>query len=88
MKLIKTVYNSRLLSPDSYTVECGNKKARFQKGEEKAVGDWVRGIWAKSVFKEPAYIYYNIGWDCDHVLYCKYECEFDWADFGLGEASA
>ena len=88
MKVIKTVYNSNLLPPDSYTVECGKEKALFKKGEEKSVGEWIRSIWAKDAAKEPAYIYYNIDWDCDHVLYCKYEYEFDWADFGFGEATA
>ena len=78
MKVTKTVYNSRLREPYSYTVECNGKKAEFQHGEESKVSEWVKGIWDEQedgFFNtySPAYIYYNIDWDCDHVLYAKYE---------------
>lgn len=80
MTIHKTVYNSRLLPPYSYTVECGGKKAEFRRGEELKVGEWVKSIWAEEedgIFNvySPAYIFYNIDWDADHILYAKYEKE-------------
>ena len=74
LKIRKTILNSRLLSPDSYTVECGSKKARFNATDKLKVGEWIMSIW-KSGEIEPAYVYYNIDWDSDHVLYAKYELE-------------
>ena len=76
MKIKKTVYNHNLRKPDSYTVECGQHKRFFNAGEEKKVGEWVKGLWRQGE-DSPAYVYYNIDWDCDHVLYCKYEFEID-----------
>ncbi len=76
--IIKTVYNHNLRQPDSYTVECGGKKATFKYGDEAKVGAWIEDVWADeedgffNVYS-PAYVYYNIDWDCDHVLYAKYE---------------
>lgn len=52
MKLMKTIYNRNLLPADSYTVECGEHKKMFDKGEEKEVGKWVQKIWEESFFPE------------------------------------
>ena len=76
MKITKTVYNSRLIPPDSYTVECAGQKKTFPVSEAKKVGEWVEGIWENEFFPSPAYIYYNIGWDADHILYAKYEASY------------
>lgn len=78
--IIKTVYNHNLRKPDSYTVEYGGHKATFKRGEEAMIGDWIQDIWTAEedgIFNvhSPAYVYYNIDWDCDHVLYAKYEKE-------------
>ena len=75
MAIKKTVYNSNLRTPDSYTVECAGKVKTFNKGEEKSIGEWIQNIWKDEFFPSEAKVYYNIGWDCDHVLYCKYEQE-------------
>lgn len=79
MNVVKTVFNRSLLPPDSYTVEIDGVKANFNRGEESKVGEFIKSLWAKeedlfgfSVYS-PAYVYYNIGWDNDHVLYAKYE---------------
>ena len=73
-KIVKTVYNNRLLPPDSYTVECGGEKARANKGEEWKIGAWLMSKWQEDPLNhKPGYVYYNIGRDCDHILYCKYE---------------
>ena len=49
--------------------------------EEELIEQWIMAIWHQeedpffpefSVFS-PAYLYYDIDWDCDHVLYAKYE---------------
>lgn len=76
MTINKTIINSRLLPPDSYTVECGGKKAHFSADEKLKVGDWIMSIWKTGNF-QPAYVYYNIDWDSDHVLYAKYELPFE-----------
>ena len=74
----RSVYNSRLMEPDSITVECAKQKATFSYAERSKVGEWVNAIWDSEedgFFNNysPAYVYYNIDWDCDHVLYAKYE---------------
>ena len=79
MTIQKTVYNSRLRPADSYTVECGGRKANFKWNEQQKVGEWIMAVWREQEdgffnTHTPAYVYYNIDWDCDHVLYCKYEC--------------
>ena len=71
--MIKTIYNSNLREPDSYTVECGGKERMFDKSDAKKIGEWIKSLWEGEFFPSPAYIYYNIDWDSDHVLYCKYE---------------
>ena len=47
MTRFKTIINPRLATPDSYTVECGGKKARFPKGEETDIGKWIESVWAE-----------------------------------------
>ena len=72
MKIIRTIYQDRLLPPDSITVECGSKKQDFGVDDKLKVGEWIKAVW-KSGEIQPAYVYYNITWDSDHVLYAKYE---------------
>lgn len=76
IKIHKTIINDRLLPPDSYTVECGSKKADFGINENLKIGEWITSVW-KSGEIRPAYVYYNIDWDSDHVLYAKYELDVD-----------
>ena len=71
--IVKTVYAYNLRPADSYTVECGRHKKTFPASDPKAVGKWIMDIWESEIFPYPAYVYYNIDWDCDHILYCKYE---------------
>ena len=78
MKINRTIYNNRLLTPDSITVECAGQKATFPYAEKAKVGEWCKAIWEKEYdgfFNNfsPAYVYFNIDWDSDHVLYAKYE---------------
>lgn len=72
MNIKKIIYNDNLRTPDSYTVECGGKTMMFNKGEEPLIGEWIKSIWKDEFFPSEASVYYNIDWDCDHVLYCKY----------------
>ena len=74
MKIHKTIINSKLLPPDSYTVECGGMKTSFSADEWFKIGQWITSVW-KSGKIDPAYVYYNIDWDSDHVLYAKYELD-------------
>lgn len=69
----KTIYNENLRHPDSITVECGNERKTFDERDKAGIGEWIQSIWNKEFFPAPAYVYYNIGWDADHVLYCRYE---------------
>ena len=74
----KTVYNRRLITPHSITVECGNKKAEFKYDARCWIGDWIKAVWKEQedgLFNThtPAYVYYNIDWDADHILHSKYE---------------
>ncbi len=78
MKIKKTIINNNLLPPDGYTVTCAGFRSTFNRGEEKKVGEFIKFIWNSGHKYEPAYVYYNIGWDADGVLYCKYEQEFEW----------
>ena len=77
MTRVKTIINPRLATPDSYTVECGGKKARFPKGKETDIGKWIESVWAEQPVPKTAYVYFNIDWDADHVLYCKYDLQLD-----------
>ena len=71
--IFKTIYNANLRPADSYTVECGAHRKTFPHGQEKQIGKWISSIWAEEIFPSPAFVYKNIDWDSDHVLYCKYE---------------
>lgn len=84
MQIIKTVYNENLRTPDGYTVTCGEKRKNFNKGEEENAGKWIRSAWDSEIFPSPAYVYYNIGWDNDHVLYCKYEVRAESEEIDAG----
>lgn len=74
MTIIRTVFNDNLLPPDSYTVECGSRKARFPVDDKSAIGEWIMSVWREGDIA-PAYVYYNINWDSDHVLFAKYELD-------------
>ena len=73
MTRIRTIINDNLRTPDSYTVECGGFKKNFSASEKKEIGSWIKSIWNKEMFPSTAYVYFNIGWDCDHILHCKYD---------------
>ena len=84
----KTVYNHNLLSPDYITARIGNHKikvttryngATYKDACEK-IAQWSIDIWEAQevetlgLFYEPLYLYYDINWDADNILYCKYDC--------------
>ena len=71
-KIEKIIVNPNLRTPDSYTVRCGGKQAYFKKGDELKVGEWILDTWKDDFIPPVAEVYYNIDWDCDNVLYCKY----------------
>lgn len=77
MKLVKTIYNTNLRKPDYYTVEVGNIRKMFPASQKKEIGKFISTVWKEQEqYKEQpdeAYIYYNIDWDSDHVLYCSYK---------------
>ena len=79
MKVIRKIFNHNLRMPDSVTVEVGKHKAIFSYEDRKQVAPYVEEIWKKELDAgksledcTPAYIYYNIDWDCDHVLFARY----------------
>lgn len=76
MKITKTIYNTNLMSPDSIDVVCGEHSRTFDVKDKQEIGKWLLEIWNDEFFPTPAYVYYNINWDRDHVYYCKYEAEF------------
>lgn len=74
----RTVYNPKLCEPYSVTVECGNMSSDFRWKDRAKVGDWMMAIWKSQedgLFNtySPVYVFYNIDWDSDHILYAKYE---------------
>lgn len=79
-KIKKTVFNPNLKKPDSVTVEIfdENENKTISKTfayptENKKVSQWIKSIWEKQeFFCYPARVYFNIGWDDDHILYCEY----------------
>ena len=79
----KTVYNDRLLPPDSYTVRCAGEKAYFKAEDKSKVADWILNVWDTVDCHAPAYVYFNIDWDSDDILYCKYELADEFFGFGL-----
>ena len=79
MKIEKTIYNHNLRKPDSIKVICGSNKKTFNQVDDlKAIGNYIKSIWEEEkknnfgLFFSEAYIYYNIDWDCDNILFCKY----------------
>ena len=77
MKIIKTVYHDNLLPAYSYTVEIGNNKKEFLGKDKRNIGKYVISVWKTEQEYHPAYIYSNIDWDNDHVLYCKYDWKIE-----------
>lgn len=76
MHILKTVYNDRLMPPLSYVVECGTETKRFDRGQERQAGEWMRSMWEESFFPVPARVYYNYGFIGDSLaLYCEYKPE-------------
>lgn len=80
MRVLRHIYNYNLRTPDSVTVEVGSHKRLFAYEDRKEVAPWVEQIWQQELdagksYEEctPAYIYYNIDWDCDHVLFARYK---------------
>ena len=78
--ITRTIFNRKLLEPFSITVECGGKKAEFKYEDRSKIGNWMMAAWKEQEYgffntHSPAYVYYNIDWDADHILYAKYECE-------------
>ena len=77
MILVKTIYNTNLRKPDYYTVEVGNIRKMFPASQKNEIGKFIITVWKEQEqYKEEsdeAYIYYDIDWDSDHVLYCSYK---------------
>ena len=73
----KTIYKPNLLPAYSYTVICGKFKKEFLATNKREIGAYVVNIWKNQLFPEPAFIYANITWDFDNILYCKYELKGD-----------
>lgn len=75
MTITRTIFNANLKRPDSIRVECGEYAKVFAYCDRSQIGAWIKGIWAQDeFFHSAAYVYYDIDWDCNHVLYCIYEC--------------
>lgn len=76
--ICRTIYNAKLITPYSVTVECAGQKAEFRWKERQKVGEWMEQVWKEQEdgffnTHSPAYVFYNIDWDADHILYAKYE---------------
>ena len=88
----RTIYNSRLRTPFSITAKCGEKKIDFKYEDCHNLGKWMMTAWKEQEDEffythPPVYVYYNIDWDADNILYAKYELEgscedksFRWMD--------
>ena len=79
MKIKRFIYNPNLREPDGITVECGREKKHFKPDEKREVGKWLTDLWTKQqdenfglILTPEARVYYDIDWDSDHVLYCKF----------------
>ena len=78
MKVQQTVYNCNLRKPDRITVECGHERRFFAPDEKCKVGKWLSSLWSKQeedfgwIVTPEAMVYYDIDWDNDHTLYCKF----------------
>ena len=87
-KVKKTVYNHNLLSPDYITAKIGKysikETTRYNNASYKdacnKISQWAIEIWEVQklenlgAFYEPLYLYYDINWDADNILYCKFDC--------------
>lgn len=71
--IVKTVYVPNIRKPDRIKAVCGEERLYVSPTNSKMIGAWAKEIWSKQMFAEPVYIYYDIDWDNDNVLYCKYE---------------
>ena len=73
--LVKTVYVPNIMKPDRIKAVCGKEQIRVSPKDKKKIGAWAEEMWSKQLFPEPVLIYYDIDWDNDNVLYCKYELQ-------------
>lgn len=79
MKIQRVIYNPNLRNPDRITVVCGREKRHFKPEEKLEVGKWLKDLWNKQqeenfglILTPEARVYYDIDWDSDNVLYCKF----------------
>lgn len=79
MKVERVIYNHNLRDPDRIVVECGKEKKYFKPTEKREVGRWLTDLWNKQqeencglIITPEARVYYDIDWDNDNVLYCKF----------------
>ena len=79
MKVKRVIYNHSIREPDRITVVCGKEKKHFKPDEKIEVGRWLEALWNKQqeenlgmLITPEARVYYDIDWDCDNVLYCKF----------------
>jgi hypothetical protein len=79
MKVNRVIYNHNLREPDRITVFCGKEKKHFKPSEKREVGNWLTRLWEQQmeenfglILTPEARVYYDIDWDCDHILYCKF----------------
>ena len=87
-KVKKTIYNHNLLPPDYVIAKIGKhsikETTRYNeatyKDACKKIAQWAIEIWEGQevenfgLFYEPLYLYYDINWDADNILYCKFDC--------------
>lgn len=79
MTLVKTIYENNLRTPFNVRVECGKSVKIFEHYDEDEILKWLTPIWKQQLEETiliayPAFVYFNLTWDFDHILYCKYEC--------------
>lgn len=73
MQIFKTTYNRNLITPDSVTVEIGVERKTFRYPQErKETGEYIKNKLLENFCLLDAYVFYNCGWDMDHILYAKY----------------
>lgn len=79
MKVERVLINPWLREPDRITVECGPYKRYFKPDEKPEVGKWLKSLWEQEqeenfglILHREARVYYDIDWDSDHVLFCKF----------------
>lgn len=79
--ITKTIYNNNLRTPDRVRVRIGKIEKYFAYPSEKdEVMKFIENHWNAQENEQfffgdydDAYIYYDIDWDSDNILYCKYE---------------